>query len=174
MAERGEVHAQIVADLRYHHLARVEADADVEPDAVTGFHRRTEGQQGVADMQGGEAGSARMVLVRDRRTEQRDDPVAAELIRCAFKPVDTLGNDLDVILDDAEPMFGVHPFRQGHGALYVDGQDGDVLAFARQCGTGLTDLVGEMFWGWWRAGGGRRGWARVGQHRAAVAAKAFA
>jgi hypothetical protein len=36
-----------------------------------------------------------VVLVRDRRTEQRHDPVAGELVDEAFKPFHTLRQDLE-------------------------------------------------------------------------------
>jgi len=172
VAERGIVHAQIVADPPDHHLARVEADADVELDAVLDINLLRESAYRIADVQGGEAGSLSVVLVRNRSPKQRHDAVAGERVHRALEPIHAVGGNLEEILDDTKPLFGIEAFGEVHRAFDIGEQDGDVLALAFQRGFRLADLVGEML-GWERrVRGGRFGRRRGGrQRRAAVAAE---
>ena len=70
-----------------------------------------------------------MIFMRDRRAEQRHHPVAGELIYRAFEAVHGGGRDLEKILDETEPLFGIEPFGEVHRALYIGEQDRDALAF---------------------------------------------
>ena len=149
VAKRGILQAEIVADPADHHLARVEADADVEPDAVAGAHALGKGTHGVADVEGGEAGSLGVILMRDRRAEQRHHAVAGELVDRALEPMHAVGRDPEKVFDDTEPSFGIEPLGEGHRAFDIGEQHGDVLALAFQRRPRLADLVGEML-GWER------------------------
>ena len=145
VAERGIVHREVVADPADHHLARVEADADVELDGVPRTHALREGTHRVADVQGREAGWLGVIFMRYRRTEQRHDVIAGELVDRALEPMHAGGGDLEEILDDAKPLSGIEPFGEVHRALDIGEQDGDVLALAFQRRPRLADLVGEVF-----------------------------
>ena len=90
---RGVVHAQVVADPADHDLARVEPDADRERHPVLRPHLVRVGARGVAQVERRVAGPLRVVLVRDRRAEERHDAVAGELVDVPSKRCDAVGED---------------------------------------------------------------------------------
>jgi hypothetical protein len=57
-----------------------------------------------------------------RSEGQWNHPVAGELIHRTFEPVDAGGRDLEKILDDAEPLFGIEPFGEVHRAFDIGEQ----------------------------------------------------
>ena len=157
---RGVVHAQVVADLADHDLARVQPDshAEVEPafDAQlvrVVSHLVPQPECRVARPLG-------MVFVRDRRAEQRHDAVARVLVHRSLEAVDTFGQDREEALQDRVPDLGVQPLRQIHRALHVREQHRDLLALPLESGPRLEDLVGEVLGG--VGAGGALGSLRVG------------
>src|SRR5262245_12059169 len=74
-----ELHAQVLADSPDDDLARVEADADREGQAVLGVDLACVRAGGVAQMERGVAGALRVVLVGDWRAEERHAAVPGEL-----------------------------------------------------------------------------------------------
>ena len=105
-----------------------------------------------------------MVFVRDRRTEQRHDAVAGELVDEALEALDTVREDLKKAVHDPRPLFRVHLFRHLHRALDVGEQHRHLLAFAFEGGTRGQDLVGQVFRGvrvWRGCGGGCNGERRT-------------
>ena len=86
-----------------------------------------------------------MILVRDRRAEQRHDPVAGELVDEAFEALDAFGEDLEEPRHDAREGFGVELLGQFHRALHVGEEHRDLLALAFDGRLRLADLVGEVF-----------------------------
>ena len=95
MADRGIVHAEIVADPSDHHLAGIKTDANVETDSVTSEHILRESAHGVTHVQRGEAGALRVVLMRDRRAKQRHHAVPGELVHGAFETMHAVGRDFE-------------------------------------------------------------------------------
>ena len=93
VALRRVVHAQVVADAADHHLARIEADADAERHAVLRAHLVGVLAHRVAQVQRGVAGALRVVLMRDRRAEERHDAVAGVLVHGAFEALHAVGED---------------------------------------------------------------------------------
>ncbi len=157
VALRGVVHVEIVADLADHHLARVEADARREADTMFALHLGGVARNRIAQVQRRVAGAARVILVRDRRAEQRHDAVAGELVDEALEALDPVGEDLEKAVHDLRPLFRVELLGQLHRALHVGEQHGDLLALALKRGARGQDLVGEMFGSvraWRRRGGG--------------------
>ena len=71
-----------------------------------------------------------MVLVRDRRAEERHDAVAGELVDRALEAVDARGEDGEEAVHDRLPRLGVELLGQLHRALDVGEQDRDLLALA--------------------------------------------
>ena len=102
VALRRVVHAQVVADLADHDLAGVEAHAHGE---VAGRAARAQvlrhSAQLLAQVQGRVAGALRVVLVRDRRAEQRHDAVAGVLVHRALEAMHAVGEDLEEAVEDA-------------------------------------------------------------------------
>ena len=135
---------QVVADPTNHDLVGVEPHPDAKPHAVPQPNGFGENAHGVADVQGGEAGSLRVIFVGDGSPEQSHGAVAGELMHRALEAVYAFGDDLKEVLDDVEPLFRIEPRRKSHRALDVGEQHSDVLALAFQLAPGLANLVREM------------------------------
>ncbi len=84
-----------------------------------------------------------MVLVRDRRAEQRHDAVAGELVDRALEAVDALAEDREEALHDLAPLLGVAALGEVHRAHHVGEQHRHVLALPFQHAAG-ADLPGEL------------------------------
>ena len=85
-----------------------------------------------------------MVLVRDRRAEERHDAVAGELVHRALEAVHPLGEELEEAIEDVVPLLGIELLGVLHRALHVGEEHRDLLALALERGTGAEDLLGEM------------------------------
>ncbi len=144
MPLRRVVHAQIVADPADHHLARVQADAHAERDAVARAHLVGVFAHGVPQMQRRIAGPLRMILVGDRRAEQRHDAVAGVLVDRALEAMHPVGEDLEEAVEDLVPIFRVELLGQIHRALHVGEQHRHLLPLAFESGLRLQDLFGEV------------------------------
>jgi hypothetical protein len=136
------VHAQVVADLADHHFARVEPHAHGEAQAVAPPEFVRVAAQLIAQPKRRVARSLGVVLVGDRSTEERHDPVARVLVDRALEAVHAVGQDLEEAVQDPVPLLGVHLLGQLHRALHVGEENGDLLALALQGGLALEDLVG--------------------------------
>jgi hypothetical protein len=87
-----------------------------------------------------------VVLVGDRRPEQRHDAIARVLVDRPLIAVDPLRQDLEEAIHQAVPLLGVHLLGQLHRALDVRKQHRHLLALALEGGLGLEDLVREVAW----------------------------
>ena len=141
---RGVVHAQVVADLPHHDLARVDPDPRREVEAALEAQLVGEARELVAQLQRREARALRVVLVRDRRAEQRHDPVAGVLIHRALVAVYALGEDLEEAIEQTVPVLGVELRREIGRALHVGEQHRHLLALAFERRARGQDLVGEV------------------------------
>ena len=90
MADRGVLHAEVLADRPDHHLAGVEAHPDREAEPLRAAQLRRVGGELVLEVERRVAGAPGVVLVGDRRPEQGHDPVAGELVDRALEAVDAL------------------------------------------------------------------------------------
>ena len=142
---RGVVHAQVVADLADDHFARVQPEAEGEVDARGDAQLIGILAEAIAQMERRVTGALGVILVRDRRAEQRHDPVAGELVDEALEALDPIREDLEEAVHDLRPRFRVELLRQLHRAFHVGEQHGDLLALAFEGGLGLQDLLGEVF-----------------------------
>ena len=147
VALRGVVHAQVVADLPDHHLARVDPHAHGEAQAPRDAQLVAPAAQRVAQMQRRVARALRVILVRDRRAEQRHDAVARVLVDGAFEAVDSVGQDLEEAIQDAVPLLGIDRLRELQRALHVREEHRDLLALPLEGAPGGQDLVGEVLGG---------------------------
>ena len=75
-----------------------------------------------------------MIFVGNRRAEQRQDAIAHGLGDVALVAVHGVHHELQSRIDDAARLFGIEVFQQGHGALDVGKQHGDLFALAFQGG----------------------------------------
>ena len=71
-----------------------------------------------------------MVLVRDGRTKQREDPVAGGLHDVAVVAVDRVDHQLQCGIDNRARLFGIEVLLKLGRALDVGEKRGDRLAFA--------------------------------------------
>jgi hypothetical protein len=87
------VHPQIVADLTDNHLAGVEAHPDGEPEAVREAHLVRVASQLLLKVEHRATRTLRMILVRDRRAEERHDAVARVLVDGVLEAVEAVAED---------------------------------------------------------------------------------
>ncbi len=139
----GVVHAQVLADPPQHDLARVEPHADGELEAAGGERARVVAQR-FLDLQRRVAAAARMILVRDRRPEERHDAVTGELVDRPLEAVDAVGQELEEAVEHPMPFLGVHAFGELHRVHDVGEQHRDLLALTLERAAGAEDLLGEM------------------------------
>jgi hypothetical protein len=143
----GVIHAEVVPDLPDHHLAGVEPHPDREADPPLDPELVRVAAELVPHVKGRVAGALRVVLVGDRRPEERHDPVTCVLVHSPFESVHPLGQDLEEAIHDPVPLLGVELLLELHGALDVGEQDRDLLPLTLEGGLGLEDLVGEVLGG---------------------------
>ena len=86
-----------------------------------------------------------MVLVRQRRAEQGHDPVAHHLVDRALVAMDGLHHPLEHGVEQLARLLGVPVGQELHRALEVGKQNGDLLAFTLESGSGGEDLLGQVF-----------------------------
>jgi hypothetical protein len=88
-----------------------------------------------------------VVLVRQRRAEERHDPIAHHLVDGALVAVHRLHHPLDHRVEDLSSLLGVAVGEQLHRALEVSEEDRDLLALPLEGGLGGQDLRGEVLGG---------------------------
>jgi hypothetical protein len=151
--------AQIVADPADHDLPGVEAQADGEVQAAGDAELVRVAAQRVAQVQRRVAGALGVVLVRDRRPEERHDAVAGVLIHRALEAVDAVGEHLKEAVHGAVPLLGIELLGELHRALHVGKQYRHLLALALEGRAGGQDLLDEVTR---RVRNGRRRWVSGG------------
>jgi hypothetical protein len=154
MALRGVIHPEIVADLTHDDFPGVEADAHREADGPFEPQLVRVKAKLLLKMECRVTGPSRMILVGDRRAEQRHDSVAGELIDGALEPMDAFAEDREEAIHDPVPFLGIN-LLELHRALHVSEDDRHLLALALEGAAGSQDLLGEVFRGvgewvqWW-------------------------
>src|SRR5208337_1763153 len=89
-------------------------------------------------------GAPRRVLVRNRRSEQRHEPVAAVLVDGAFEAVNFGGDQLEAALNDAMDLLGIELLAERGEVRDITEQDGHLPPLAFQRGASAQDLLGKM------------------------------
>ena len=114
-----------------------------------------------------------MVLVGERRPEQRHDPVAHHLVDGALVAVDRLHHAFEHRVEERPRLLGIAVGEQLHRALEVGEQDGDLLALALEGGLRRQDACRQVLGG---VGNGGWSWLRgkVGEPAAARPAETLA
>jgi hypothetical protein len=116
-----------------------------------------------------------VILVGQRRAEERHDPVAHHLVHRALEAVHGLHHAFEHGVEQLARLLGITIGEQLHRALQVGEEHGDLLALALEGGLGREDLLGQVFGGVGLGGGearlGRR-WYWVAELGAASVAEA--
>ncbi len=144
VAEGGVVHAEVAADGADHHQPGVDAHPHTKLDTVRLAHVLPERLQLLLHGQGGPQGAMRVVLVRQRRPEERHDTVAQELVDRALVLVDAVEDDLEGAIHDRVNVLGVQPLGHRGEARHVGEQHGDLLALPLDGAARREDLLGQM------------------------------
>ena len=106
-----------------------------------------------------------MILVGERRTEQRHDAVAHHLVDRALVVMDRLHHAFEHRIEDLARLLGIAVGEQFHRALEVGEQDRDLLALALQGTAGRQNLLGQI--------GGRVGQRGLGLHQHGSGVRVF-
>src|SRR4030095_14745097 len=144
MAERGIVHAQVVADGAHHDLAGVEAHAHREAQPAFDAQRVAVAAQLLAQVERRVAGALGGILERERRAEQRNDAVAVVLVHRTLEAVHAVGEHGEEAVHQAVPLFRIELLGELHRALYVGEQHSHLFALADQCMARAEDLLGDV------------------------------
>src|SRR6185312_3153783 len=108
----------------------IETHAGCERQAAFAFELLCEATKLLAEMEGGVAGTMRVVLVRQRCSEERHHAVTGVLVDRAFEAMNAFGEDLEEAIENTVPLFGIDLLGELHGAGHVGEEHGDLLALA--------------------------------------------
>jgi len=169
LAYRGVVHVQVGADGAHDDLARVQAHADADGDAVLPAHALGVLRDRLLHPERRVAGAHGVVLVRQGGAEQRHDAVAHDLVHGAFVAVDGFHHAFKHRIEELPGLLGVAVGEELHGALEVSEEDRNLLALTLEGSLGREDLLGEVLGGVGLRGG--RGGGASGHGLAALKAE---
>ncbi len=165
------VHVEIAANGAHDDLARVEPDPDLHVHAVrmarvfsVALHRLLHPERSVA-------GADSVILVGERRAEQRHDPVAHHLVDSALVAVHGFHHSIEDGVEELARLLGIAVGEELHRPLEIGEEHGDLLALAFQGGLGGEDLLGEVFGGIRLRGGRMNGGCAKGDRVAALEAE---
>jgi hypothetical protein len=144
VAHGGVVHAQIVADATHDHRTRVDADPHVELGAVACPHLLVQHRKTALDPQRGQHGAAGSVLERNRGAEERQDPIAEELVHGALVAVHFLEQEPEGAIHERVHLLGPEALGQRRRVAKVCEEHGHVLALAFKGAPAREDALGQM------------------------------
>ena len=147
LSHRRVVHAEIAPDGPHDDLPRVEPDANLRPDPEGPPNLFGIASDRPLHVEGRVARPHRVVLVGERRAEERHDAVAHHLVDRALVAVDGLYHALEDGVEELPGLLGVPVGQQLHGPLEVSEKYRDLLALAFEGGLGGEDLLGEVLRG---------------------------
>ena len=134
LPDSGVVHAKVAADGANDDLSRVQADADVNGHTERALDLLRVALHRVLHPQRSVARADRVILVGQRRAEERHDAVAHDLVDRALVAVDSLHHAFEHGIEELPRLLGVAVGQQFHGALEVGEQHRDLLALAFEGG----------------------------------------
>ena len=138
------IHVQVVIDGAHHDLAGVQSDADLHVQPLSPSQPLRVGADGLLHAHGRPAGAHGVVLVRQRRPEQRHDAVAHDLVHRALVAMHRFHHPLEDRVEQPPRFLGIAIGEQLHRSFEVGEEHGDLLALALEGGARGQDLVGEM------------------------------
>jgi hypothetical protein len=153
VADGRVVHPQVVTDLPDNHQAGVQSLPHLEVDATLGLQALMQPGQPVTDAERGMHGPDRMILVANRRTEERHEAISEELVYRALVPMDLGKHHIEGAVHQAVDVLGIQALGQRGEARDVHEEHGDELALTLQRAARDQNLLGEVR----RRVGARRG-----------------
>src|SRR5262245_51878548 len=138
------IHPEVATDRANDNLARIEANANLDGDPLCStnplsvtLHRLLHPERSVASADA-------MVLVCQRRPEQRHDAIAHHPMDGALVTMDGLHHVLEYRVDELAYFLGIAVGKQVHRALQVGEKRCDLLALALDRALGNQDLLGQV------------------------------
>ena len=147
VSDRGVVHPEVAADAADDDEPAIEALAHLERQGALALQFTAIVLEGALDAERGAHRPLRMVLVSDRRAEERHDAVAEELIHRAFVPMDLGQHELERARHERVHVLRVESGGERGEAGDIHEQNGDLLTLALEGGLGGEDALGEMLGG---------------------------
>jgi hypothetical protein len=144
LAHRGVVHVQIAADRAHDDLTGVEPDADLHQEALAPPYALGVAAHGLVHPQRGVAGAHGVVLMGERRTEQRHDPVAHDLVDSTLVVVHCFHHAFEHRVEDLARLFRVALREQFHRTLQIGEQHSDLLALTFNRFFGEQHALGKV------------------------------
>src|SRR5262249_8235748 len=160
VADRRVVHPPVAADADDDNETGAEALPAPELDTAAPLQFVPIALEGALDTERGMHRAPRMILMSDRRPEQRHDAVAEELIDGALVAMDFGQHQLEGTSHESVHVLRIQPIGHRGESRHVDKEHGDLLALAFESALRSEDLLGEMLRGVGRwKGRTSRGWA---------------
>jgi hypothetical protein len=144
VAHRGVVHPKVVADASDHDEPRVHPQAHLKRDAALPMQLLPVPLHLPGDPESGVDRALPVILVGDRSSEERHDPVPQELVHGSFVAMDLSHHQLEGAGHDRVDVLGIQVLGQGGESGDVGEQDGHLLALALQGAARYEDLLGEV------------------------------
>ena len=144
VADRGVVHAQVIADLADHHRTGVETDPELKADILLRLELAVKNPDRALNPERRVNGAARAVLVGDRRAEECHHAVAGVLVHAALEAVDFGADGGKAAVDERVHVFGIARLGQRREAGEVGEEHGDLTTFAFERRARLEDLLRQM------------------------------
>jgi len=141
------VHVQIAPDGPHDHFPRIQPDADVDGEAVRALHLLGVAPHRLLHPQGRITRANGVVLMRERRAEERHDPVAHHLVDGPLVVVHGLHHTFEHGIEELPGFLGVAVGQQLHRSLEVGEEDRDLFALAFEGALGGENLLGEVLRG---------------------------
>ena len=145
LADGGVIHFKIAADGADNYLTRIQAHADLDGNTLVStyafsvtFHRLLHSERGIAGANG-------VVFVSKRRTEQRHDAVAHDLVYCALVAMNSFHHELDYGIEELPCLFRVTVSKQFHGSLEISEKNSHLFSLTLERTFRRQDLLGQMF-----------------------------
>src|SRR5215831_10753248 len=144
LPDRAVVHAEIAADRANNHRAGVEPNTNLNGDPSGALQIVPITADALLHPEGGIARSDRVVLMGNRGSEQRHDPVTHDLVDRALIAMDRFHHLLEHRVEHPAGLLGVTVGQQLHRALEIGKEHGDLLALALERIPGRENLLGEV------------------------------
>jgi len=144
---------QVAADRAHDDLPGVEPDPDLDKEALAPAHALGVAAHCLVHPQRRVAGPHRVILVGQRRAEERHDSITHHLVHRALVAMDSFHHQLEDGIEEPARLLGIAIGQKLHGALEVGEEHRHLFAFPFQGALGGEDLLGEVLGGVGLGGG---------------------